>query len=86
MRRLLFTLVLVSLLLVMLAAPALAFHHRTVPARQCAASEMAANNPQAREALFNLGAVHQGAQAFPIGKAQGAERSQAAAHCAGNQP
>ncbi len=83
MRRLLVTLMLSGMLLMMMVTPALAHIHVTVPASSCANSEMAANNPQARESLATRGAVAQGAQTFPVGNAQGGANSQAAEHCGG---
>ncbi len=62
-------------------SPAAAHVHGTVPANECGHSTNAARNPTARNALLTRGAVHQGAQALPIGSAQGQARSQAVAHC-----
>ncbi len=81
MRRLLIAIMLAGSLLGAMALPAAAHIHATVPARQCAATTTAANNPTARNALRTRGAVAQGAQTFPIGNAQGTARSEAAAHC-----
>lgn len=65
------------LLLVVSATPAFAFIHSTIPAGQCAASDMAGDNETAEDALIE----HNEAQDLPIGNSQGLARSRAVEHC-----
>jgi hypothetical protein len=62
-----------SLLMVMMASPAFAFIHVTVPAGECAASDQAGNNPTAGAAIVEKNP----AQDPPVGNAQGGAQSEA---------
>ena len=66
-----------ALMMVVMAAPAFAFIHTTIPAGQCAASEQAGDNETAEDAIV----THNKAQELPVGNAQGAKQSEAAEHC-----
>jgi hypothetical protein len=52
LRKLLLTLIAAGLMLVMMAAPALAHIHVTIPAGDCATSDQAANNQTAKNAIL----------------------------------
>jgi len=65
------------LLLVASAAPAFAFIHNTIPAGQCASSNLAGDNETAEDALI----AHNEAQDIPIGNSHGLAKSQAVEHC-----
>ena len=66
-KRVLAALLVSALMVVMMATPAFAFIHVTIPAGDCAASDQAGENFTAGSALATKGAVAQGAQTFPIG-------------------
>jgi hypothetical protein len=62
-----------SVMMVMMASPAFAFIHVTVPAGECAASAQAGNNSTAGTAIVE----NNPAQDPPVGNAQGAAQSEA---------
>jgi hypothetical protein len=70
-KRVLAALFVSALMMVMMAAPAFAFIHVTVPAGECAASDQAGENPTAGAAIL----FKNPAQDPPVGNAQGAARS-----------
>jgi hypothetical protein len=58
-------------MLVMMAAPAMAHIHVTIPADECAVSDQAANNQTARSAILE----HNDAQSLPVGNVTNAPTS-----------
>jgi hypothetical protein len=54
MKRILVLVTLVALMMVMTASPAFAIIHDFIPAGECAASELAADNPRAAEVVPRL--------------------------------
>jgi hypothetical protein len=73
MRRIVLAMVVMGLMVALMATPAFAFHHQSIPADECAPEEagVPAANPHARAALFERGAIHQGTQSVPIGNSEG---------------
>ena len=66
-----------------LPASAPAFQHGSIPARQCAASDQASNNPTAREAILEQNPVMNPGTTFPPFGTPGQGQGEGGEHCAG---
>ena len=80
-------LIAVAGLLVALALPAssAAFHHGQLPARFCAASDMASANPTARAAIAEHNPAQEPGRTFPPNGTPGQGKGQGEEHCAATQ-
>ncbi len=65
-------------------AAASAFHHGSIPAATCAASDVASNNPTAREAILVRNPVKNPGRTFPPFGTPGEGQGQGDEHCAGS--
>ena len=79
MRRLVLIL---SVLSLALPLPAGAFHHGSIPAKECASSSLASNNPTAVAAIRDLNPVMTPGTTFPPFGTNGEGQGEGDEHCA----
>ena len=76
----------VSALALALPVPAGAFHHGSIPAKECASSSLASNNPTALAAIRDLNPVKTPGLTFPPFGTPGAFQGAGDENCANAQP